>query len=104
MATCPVDPHVDCISPGPVDGGCCKITPVDRPVRFCVGRRNVGHWDVTTQWGRAFRIRGDAEIVLVLDERKNDALPDFPREPLRFRSLGAAMLYISEELMREQKA
>lgn len=94
------------------------------PGGFSVGYRNPGHWDVYAEqvpgkisaWKhahpdgstsdhdggseRAFRIRGEAGNVVVIDERWNPHRP-FPRESLRFRSIMAAMVYIAEELMQE---
>lgn len=49
---------------------------------------------------RAFRIRGEPGNVIVLDERWNPHKPH-PRESMTFRTIGAAMLWISEELMQE---
>jgi len=49
---------------------------------------------------RAFRIRGEPGEVLVMDERWN---PHRERggDPMKFRSVAAAMLWICEELMQE---
>ncbi|MFC3693373.1 hypothetical protein [Chenggangzhangella methanolivorans] len=95
------------------------------PRGFTVYRRNSGHWDVSARqcpgriraWleanpgsstsetegearERAFRIRGEPGAVVVFDERWNPHRPH-PREPLRFRSVAAAMLWISEEMMQD---
>ena len=94
------------------------------PFGFSVGYRNPGHWDVVARrtpgkaaaWRhahpdgrtsdqddvreRAFRIRGEPGDVVVLDERWDPHRPH-PRESLRFRSVMAAMLWITEELMQE---
>lgn len=95
------------------------------PLGFSVGYRNPCHWDVYAEqcpgkasaWRaanpqghtsgsdggkeRAFRIRGEPGNVLVLDERWNPhrahPRPDTPP----FRSIMAAMLWITEELMQE---
>lgn len=96
------------------------------PLGFSVDYRNPGHWDVyadqcpgkVSAWlhanpggqtsardgerERAFRIRGEPGNVLVLDERWNPHHPH-PREPIKFHSVMAAMLWISEELMQEPK-
>lgn len=94
------------------------------PCGFSVNYRNTGHWDVYARqvpgrvaaWNyahpngrttredggkeRAFRIRGEAGDVIVLDERWNPHKPH-PRESLHFRSVLGAMLWIVEELMQE---
>jgi hypothetical protein len=94
------------------------------PLGFSVGYRNPGHWDVyalrspgkVAAWNaarpngsisandnereRAFRIRGIPGDVWVLDERWNPRKPH-PREPMRFRSVLMAMMWIVEELMQE---
>lgn len=96
------------------------------PLGFSVGYRNPGHWDIfaaqapgkTKAWlaahpggqtsanpdhpgrERAFCIRGEAGAVYVRDERWNPHRPH-PREPMTFRSVSAAMLWIAEELMQE---
>lgn len=94
------------------------------PFGFSIGYRNPGHWDVyarqcpgkASAWRhahptgqtseqdgqreRAFRIRGEPGRVVVFDERWNPTAPH-PREPLRFRSVMAAMVWICEELMQE---
>lgn len=97
------------------------------PGYFSVSHRNAGHWDVSApqvpgqisawlaaheggstsgkdgQMERAFRIRGKPGEVVVFDERWNPHKPH-PREILTFRSIAAAMLWISEELMQEAPA
>ena len=94
------------------------------PLGFSVHYRNPGHWDVvahrcpgkasawkdanpdgqTTETDdrreRAFRIRGDDGDVVVHDERWDPTRPH-PRGSISFRSVSAAMLWISEELMQE---
>lgn len=96
------------------------------PLGFSVSYRNPGHWDVhakqtpgfASAWlaanpggqtsardggiERAFRIRGAPGAVVVFDERWNPHRPH-PRS-MQFRSVMAAMLWISEELMQEPKA
>lgn len=91
---------------------------------FSVSKRNRNHWDISCpevpgrasawlaaheggstsakdgQMHRAFRIRGEPGNVLVMDERWNPHRPA-PRETLTFRTIAAAMLWISEELMQE---
>lgn len=95
---CPRDPTTHCISPGPIDGGCCKIQP-DGPCGFNVHQRNDHHWDIGTRYGRAFRIRGEPGDVFLMDERNMDKLPSHPREPMKFKSIGSAMLWVSEEML-----
>lgn len=94
---------------------------------FSLSKRNRHHWDVMApevhgrasawlaaheggstsakdgQMERAFRIRGEPGEVYVMDERWNPHKPH-PRETLTFRSIAAAMLWISEELMQERPA
>jgi hypothetical protein len=97
------------------------------PLGFSVGYRNPGHWDIYAKrctgfaaaWEaahpggstsardgdreRAFRIRGAPGDVVVFDERWNPHNPH-PRPELKFRSILAAMLWITEELMQEPKS
>lgn len=96
------------------------------PLGFSVIYRNPGHWDIAakrcpgrasafnaahpngftsdTDDGRerAFRIRGEPGDVVIFDERWN---PHRERggEPLKFRSVLSAMLWIVEEMMQEPK-
>lgn len=96
------------------------------PLGFSICWRNPGHWDVHAQqpagrvsaWQiahpdgmttdrdggreRAFRIRGEPGNVVVFDERWNPHKPH-PREPMIFRSVMAAMVWICEELMQEPR-
>lgn len=90
---------------------------------FSVSYRNDGHWDINAPRAkghaaaiasahpgrdcsgekegdleRAFRIRGEPGNVIVMDERWNPHKPH-PRASMTFRTIGAAMLWISEELM-----
>lgn len=93
------------------------------PLGFSIGYRNPGHWDVfanecpgrASAWlaanpggstsakdgqrERAFRIRGEPGNVMVFDERWNPHRTD--GEPMKFRSVMAAMVWIAEELMQE---
>lgn len=94
------------------------------PDAFSVRKRHPGHWDIYAQqcpgkvsaWlkanpggsttardgdgERAFRIRGEPGKVVLLDERWDPHRPH-PREPLHFRSVTGAMLWIVEEMMQE---
>lgn len=71
---------------------------------FDVIWRNPGHWDITHRTSRIFRIRGGEEDVdgdvVVFDER-----PPNERRGVhyRFKTIGAAMAYITAELMTEPK-
>ena len=97
------------------------------PLGFSVGYRNPGHWDIYAAKHpgeeqahehvngpgsisprepgreRAFRIRGEVGNVIVMDERWDPTRPH-PRTSMTFRTVGAAMLWISEDLMREPEA
>ncbi|OAN76669.1 hypothetical protein A8B82_14820 [Sulfitobacter sp. EhC04] len=66
------------------------------PTSFRVSRRNFGHWDIITNEGRAFRIRGGPGSWRVIDER---TLPG--PDDLKFKEQAAAMAYICAELMHE---
>lgn len=97
------------------------------PLGFSITCRNPGHWDIyadrpsfkeeahnaiqperfhQTVPGskrcreRAFRIRGEAGEVIVIDERSDPHRPH-PRDHHTFRSVIGAMLWICEELMQE---
>jgi hypothetical protein len=96
------------------------------PLGFSVIYRNPGHWDIIAkeapgrasawlaanpggqtsatddQRERAFRIRGEPGSVVVFDERWDPHRPH-PRESMCFRSVMAAMLWISDELMQEPR-
>ena len=68
---------------------------------FSVRHRNTGHWDFDVhEEGRAFRIRGEPGEVYVHDER-HDGRP-FPRNALQFRSVCAATMWITDELMEDK--
>lgn len=96
------------------------------PLGFSVHYRNPGHWDINATrcpgrleaWQhvhpggqyydtdpsreRAFRIRGKPGAVSVIDERWNPHLGlNDKRRITMFRTVSAAMLWISEELMQE---
>jgi hypothetical protein len=62
--------------------------------------RNPHHWDIATQWGRAFRIRGEPGKIVVFDEREDDARPH-PRASMPFRSVALALAWCAEQLMHE---
>ncbi len=96
---CPKDPRVECLLPGPtLTGGCCRYIPLGEPCNFTVIYRNPGHWDITTSYGRAFRIRGEYGSVIVADERADDLRPH-PRQWHSFKTVSAALLWCAEELM-----
>lgn len=63
---------------------------------FKVVRRNPGHWDIMTEeHGRAFRIRGGPGKYLAMDGREETYLVT------KFRTIGACMQFICDELMHE---
>jgi hypothetical protein len=64
---------------------------------FTVNYRNFGHWDVYTDEGRAFRIRGTPGDFIALDERK----APYPATK-GFKTVTSCMAFICEELMFEQ--
>ena len=66
---------------------------------FGVYQRDTHHWDISTDQGRAFCIRGKPGEIYVRDERK-DGRP-FPRESVEFRSVPMAMAFCAEQLMCE---
>lgn len=69
---------------------------INYPASFCVRWRNYGHWDITTNRGRAFRVRGGPGDWTVFDER---TLPG--PDAMTFKEQGAAMAYICAEMMHE---
>lgn len=62
---------------------------------FKVVRRNVGHWDIITDKGRAFRIRGGPGAYVAMDEREK------PYPTTNFKTITACMSFICDELMHE---
>lgn len=64
-------------------------------MNFSVIKRNYGHWDICSDKGRLFRIRGTPGKFCVLDER---AAP-YPRT--EFKTVTACMVFITDELMHE---
>ncbi len=101
MPVCPRKPSLRCV-PGPSYGDCCRITP-NSPVGFSVIYRNPDHWDIYTagRGGRAFRIRGEPNNVMVFDEREMDGLPSHPRDVRYFRTVSTALAWCADELMME---
>lgn len=100
--TCPRDPKKRCLSPGPTRaGGCCCIIPPG-PTNFSVIYRNPGHWDISTAFGRAFRIRGEQPNVVIYDERTDDERPH-PRDSVNFKSVEGALSWCATQLMDETK-
>ncbi len=99
MLTCPERSDIKC-SGARVGRGCCCVTP-DKPIGFEVFPRDDHHWDVSTQYGRAFRIRGLPGEVIVFDERKFSATS--PRAPhrnrLAFATIKEALAFCAGELM-----
>lgn len=64
---------------------------------FSVVNRNHGHWDIVTNGGRVFRVRGGPGKYAVIDERKITEKKDTPD----FKTVSACMSYICDELMYE---
>jgi len=62
---------------------------------FSVIYRNYGHWDICNDHGRIFKIRGGPGAYKVIDDIDNNA----PTKP--FKTIGACMAYICDELMFE---
>lgn len=60
---------------------------------FSIMQRDTHHWDVSNGDHRIFRIRGEPGDVVVFDERHNIG------KTLKFRSIQAAILFISDECM-----
>lgn len=100
---CPLSPHIIGCVPGPSGGLCCRVTPTTRPLGFSVIRRNPHHWDIATQGGRAFRIRGEPGCVLVGDERVDEHGQQAEPGWKPFRSVAAAMAWCADELMHERE-
>ena len=100
MIKCPNSLSVQCS--GAREGqGCCRVTPPGNH-SFTVFQRDTHHWDISNEWGRAFRIRGEPGDIWISDERKD--CPDSFKEEERqfkgqFKSVSMAMAAIAEELM-----
>lgn len=62
---------------------------------FKVVNRNYGHWDIIGDNGRLFRIRGGTGKYWISDERERS------NTNLVFKTVGACMNYICDELMFE---
>lgn len=62
---------------------------------FRVVKRNIGHWDIITEKGRAFRIRGGPGRYLAMDEREK------PYPTTEFKTIGSCMAFICDEMMYE---
>jgi len=61
--------------------------------------RNPGHWDVVTNQGRAFAIRGEPGEVFIRDERLERRPNIGP-----FKTLASAVAWVTDELMYEAEA
>lgn len=68
---------------------------MSKPTNFSVIQRNAGHWDICTNEGRAFRIRGGPGKYFAMDEREK------PYPVTEFKTIGACMGFICDELMFE---
>lgn len=67
-------------------------------MNFSVIKRNYGHWDVVTNEGRAFRIRGNPGDFSAVDERAR------PYPVTKFKTITACMSFICDEMMHEEIA
>lgn len=65
---------------------------------FSIGYRNPGHWDISSDGGRWFRIRGTPGDVHVYDERQDESRPH-PRGTIQFKSVATAMAWAIDEIM-----
>lgn len=65
---------------------------------FTIRRRNYGHWDIHDTECRIFRVRGGPGSYVVVDDRQN-IVPS--KQSLNFKTVGACMTYICDELMYE---
>lgn len=63
---------------------------------FSVIYRNPGHWDICSDGGRAFRIRGEPGNVLVGDERTRVAAA---APWMIFQTVSTALLFCADQLM-----
>src|SRR5574340_473409 len=71
---------------------------VGHPQSFSVVRRNYGHWDIYAHSNeRLFRVRGGPGKYCVIDERPENVT----KGDIEFRTVGACMGYICDELMHE---
>ena len=99
MPPCPRNSTITCAYSGYTpDGLCCKVIPTDRPCEFSVVYRNPGHWDIITKCGRAFRIRGKPDKVLVADERVYMDKP-MAHTWKTFKTVSKALAWCASELM-----
>lgn len=81
-----------------------ELTPKLKQGNFSVKRRDEGHWDICSEYGREWRIRGEHGAVQVCDERKDDKgellLDRYPGW-LKFPSVSSAMAFICGHYMME---
>jgi hypothetical protein len=64
---------------------------------FSVNRRNPGHWDIHSDKGRIFRLRGAPGAYNVYDDREGK----HGGEPTPFNTVSACMTYVCDQLMFE---
>ena len=64
---------------------------------FTVYKRNFGHWDICSEEGRLFRIRGTPGDFVAMDER-NKPYP----VTKGFKTVATCMAFICDELMFEE--
>jgi hypothetical protein len=71
---------------------------------FAVHWRNPGHWDIVSDNSRLFRIRGGPGKYWVADERPEtrEILDKSDYKTPTFKTVGACMTFITDELMFEQ--
>lgn len=66
-------------------------------MNFSVHKRNYGHWDICTERGRAFRIRGTPGEFMAMDERER------PYAVTKgFKTVATCMAFIADQLMFEE--
>lgn len=66
-------------------------------MNFTVVKRNFGHWDIVSDEGRLFRIRGTPGDFLAMDEREKP----YPVTH-GFKTVATCMAFVADELMFEQ--
>lgn len=66
-------------------------------MNFTVIKRNYGHWDICTDKGRAFRIRGTPGNFIAMDEREKP----YPVTK-GFKTVATCMAFIADEMMFEE--
>ncbi len=67
---------------------------------FSFSQRDTYHWDVVTRERRVFCIRGEPGDIYIRDER-SPSHRDGPVTKLSFKTVDAAVAWITSELMAE---